>query len=267
MDPDNDLGEYLRARREAVAPQEVGLVVSSRARRVRGLRREEVAQLASISVEYYLRLEQGRERHPSSQVITALARALALDGASENFLRMLVEQRSPRPLITATVATLGRFIDTLRHPALAHDRVLEVVVINEAARALLPDVTTGVNLMRWAFLEPASRKLYVNWDELTQRLVSYLRAQAAVPSTDARLPGLVEELSTASTRFAELWRKHDVRTASAGINNLNHPRLGRIDIFFERLVYAGSTDPVILIYQAEAGSPSEAALARLLDNP
>jgi transcriptional regulator with XRE-family HTH domain len=267
MTPDNALGEYLRARREAVAPQEVGLMAGSRARRVRGLRREEVAQLAGISVEYYLRLEQGRERHPSSQVITALARALALDGASENFLRMLVEQRSTNPSTTVTVATVGRFIDGLRHPAIAHDRVLEVVAINAAARALLPDIAMGVNLVRWVFLEPAARELYLNWDDVTQRVVSYLRAQAAVPSTDARLPGLVDELSTVSPRFAELWRKHDVRPTSTGINNLNHPRVGRMDVFFERLVYAGSTDPVILVYQAEAGSPSEAALARLLERP
>jgi transcriptional regulator with XRE-family HTH domain len=267
MDSDNALGEYLRARRQAVIPEDLGAAVSRRTRRVPGLRREEVAQLAGISVEYYVRMEQGRERHPSVQVMAALAAALELDAASEEFLRRLVEPPTTRPTATVSGASLKRLIDGLPSPAFAHDRVLEVLESNALARALLPDFAPGTNLMRYAFLDPAAREFYLNWDEMTGRLVAYLRAQAAVPSVDPRLPELVAELSAQSDHFESLWGRHDVRPASTGVNRLHHPVVGRIDLSFDRLCYAGTSDPVILIYQAEPGSASALALARLPVNP
>jgi transcriptional regulator with XRE-family HTH domain len=264
---DNALGDYLRARREAVRPSDVGLRVDGNRRRVVGLRREEVAVLAGISAEYYLRLEQGRERHPSDQVIGALVRALHLGPSSEAFLHRLVHDRPERGGPTTgtpdEVERLALFVEALAAPAYVHDRVLEVVASNPAARSLSPAFRPGVNLMTAAFEDDALRELYVNHDEMTVRLVSYLRAQAAVPPLDPRLPGLVAGLSERSPRFASLWARQDVEARSSGVNRLLHPVVGPIELRFERLCTAGTDHPVVVVYHAERGTPSEAALALL----
>lgn len=264
---DNALGDYLRARRESLRPEDVGLAEDGRRRLVAGLRREEVAALAGISSEYYVRLEQGRERHPSEQVVAAIARALLLAPASEEFLHRLVRplpDRGYEPQQTREGAQrLAAFISALSTPALVHDRVLDVIVANPLAGALSPSFHAGVNLVEAAFLDPRLRSLYVNWEEMTARLVSYLRAQAATPPLDPRLPDLVAGLIDRSSRFAELWGRHDVGATASGVNLLSHPEVGPIELNFERLCFAGSDHPVIVVYHAEPGSVSEAALARL----
>jgi transcriptional regulator with XRE-family HTH domain len=264
---DNALGDYLRARREAVRPSDVGLRVDGNRRRVVGLRREEVAVLAGISAEYYLRLEQGRERHPSDQVIGGLALALNLGPSSEEFLHRLARDRRDRDGATTAPSDggghLGAFVDALAAPAFVHDRVLDVIASNGPARALCPAFRPGVNLMTAAFEDEALRRLYVNWEEMTVRLVSYLRAQAAVPPLDSRLPELVAGLSGRSPRFAELWARQDVEAHSSGVNRFDHPDVGLLELHFERLCTAGTEHPVVVVYHPEPGSPSEAALALL----
>lgn len=266
MDADNALGDYLRARRGLLMPADVGLPEGSRQRRVVGLRREEVAFLAGISPEYYLRLEQGRERHPSDQVLASIASALRLGTSSQEFLQRMVRPLPERGHDTSTAAELSArvydFVMSMRAPAFAHDRVLEVLVANPAARELSPSFVPGVNLIRAAFFDPALLLLYRNWDDMTSRLVSYLRAQAATPPLDSRLEELVTELRT-HERFTRLWARHDVGTAPSGVNSLNHPVLGDLELHYERLTYAGTDHPVIVTYYAPAGSASASALARL----
>ncbi|SDQ63491.1 Helix-turn-helix domain-containing protein [Curtobacterium sp. UNCCL20] len=261
---DNALGDYLRARRGAVRPSDVGLRVDGNRRRVVGLRREEVAVLAGISAEYYLRLEQGRERHPSDQVVRGLAVALLLGPSSEEFLHRLVRDRGrATDRAEAEAERLGVFVRALTAPAFVHDRVLGVVASNALARALSPAFSPGVNLMTAAFEDDALRDLYVNWEEMTVRLVSYLRVQAEAPPLDPRLPELVLALSERSPRFAALWARQDVDAPSSGVNRLEHPAVGPLELRFERLCVAGSDHPVVVVYHAEPGSQSEAALALL----
>lgn len=261
---DNPLGEYLRAKRGSALPADVGLRAGVRRRRVVGLRREEVALLAGISAEYYIRLEQGRERHPSAQVLTGIARALGLDRPSEDFLRGLAGHAPAGERLRTATADLPGFLESLsRTPAAAHDRVLEITASNALARAVAPGFVPGVNLVRAAFTSPAFKTLYLESDELSARLVSYLRAGAAAPPPDPRLGPLVDELSAASPEFAKLWAKHDVRPASTGTNRIRHAVHGTLTLHFERLCFAGSEDPVIVVYHADAGSETERVLARL----
>ncbi|WP_344203284.1 helix-turn-helix transcriptional regulator [Pseudolysinimonas kribbensis] len=262
---DGQLGEFLRARREAVHPADVGLETGVRRRRVPGLRREEVALRSGISAEYYIRLEQGRERRPSPRVVAALARALLLDHAAEDYLRLLAGlSRDPqgRPLTTSAdmAALVGSLAGT---PAFAHDRVLEVIESNPLARALSPVFSPGVNLMRAVFLDSRLGELYLNLDEMRMRLVAYLRLQAAAPPQDPRLAPLVAELSDASPDFAALWARHDVTPASSGVNRIHHRLVGDFELRFERLCFAGSDDPVLVIYHAAPGTPGETALREL----
>ena len=265
---DNALGEYLRARRELLRPSDLGLVETGPPRRVIGLRREEVAILAGISTDYYLRLEQGRDVSPSEQVIAALARALRLGPASEEFLHRIVRPLPDRGYAgrhnPESADRISAFVAALTTPAFAHDRVLDVIVSNGPARAISPSFVPGVNLITAAFLDPDLRRLYENWEEMTGRLVSYLRAQAVTPPLDPRLPALVDGLAERSSRFAELWARQEVGASSSGVNQLNHPLAGRLKLNFERVCFAGTDHPVILIYHADPGSQSQVALTTLL---
>ena len=264
---DNALGDYLRARRESLRPGDVGLKDDGRRRLVAGLRREEVASLSGISPDYYLRLEQGRERHPSGQVIAALSRALLLGPSSEEFLHRLVRPLPDRGHARDGSGDPGRltaFVHGLTTPAYAHDRVLEVLVANRQATALSPSFAPGVNLLEAVFVDPGIRRIYRDWEEMTVRMVSYLRAQAATPPYDERLPALVADVSARSARFAELWARQEVGAVSTGRNRLDHPVAGPLEVNYERLCFAGTDHPVIIFYHADRGSPSEAALDRLL---
>ena len=164
----NALGDYLRARREQVRPEDVGLVPGAR-RRVAGLRREELAMLAGISAEYYLRLERGRDTNPSAQIIEALARALRLDVKATQHLHELasptgvgyVRSRKQRAY------ALAKVIDQFLIPAIVANKYLDVLAANPLARALSPEFTPGQNFLRWRLFDPAARELYVDWDEAT----------------------------------------------------------------------------------------------------
>lgn len=254
------LGDYLRVRRERLRPGDVGLPAGTR-RRVPGLRREEVALLAGISVEYYLRLEQGRDRHPSDQVVDALAGALRLDADAAAYLRELarpapaVRRRPLRPeRVSPGVRTLiGNWATT---PALVHGRYMTTLAANPMAVALNPYFAPGVNSLRAAFLEPEMREFYRDWDDMTAKAVAYLRSVIGRALDDPRLVELIGELSLRSERFRVLWARQDVRLKTSGVSRLLHPQVGPLDLRYEKLALPGAPGQMLVTYHAEPGSPS-----------
>jgi transcriptional regulator with XRE-family HTH domain len=260
----NALGDYLRARRGQVRPEDVGLVQGAR-RRVQGLRREELATLAGISSDYYLRLEQGRDKNPSAQVLDALARALLLDiKATEHLHQLAVASGSHRDHAYVETVTDGvdELIEQFAMPAIVASRCLDVLAANSIARALSPGLTPGENFLRWRLLEPAARDFYVDWDEATDVAVSGLREAAASDPTDPRLRSVIDELLAASERFRELWARADVGYR-VGIMHMRHPKVGDLHLQRNRFNIPHSGGQHLLIYRAEPGSESAAALDAL----
>ncbi|MFC5261942.1 helix-turn-helix transcriptional regulator [Kribbella qitaiheensis] len=263
----SNLGEYLKVRRERLRPEDVGLPSGSR-RRVPGLRREEVALLAGISVEYYLRLEQGRDQHPSEQVLESLARALQLDNDAEIYLKKLANPAKParrRPSRPEHVsAGVSGLIDSWpTTPALVHGRYMTTLAANSMAIALSPFFAPGVNILRAAFLEPEMRELYRDWDEMTAKAVAYLRSVIVPVMDDPRVMELIGELSLHSDRFRTLWARQDVRQKTSGRTRLNHPQVGELDLHYEKLALPGAPGQMLITYHAEVGSPSHEKLELL----
>jgi transcriptional regulator with XRE-family HTH domain len=264
--PSSRLGDYLRARRVLVQPQDVGISVGMERRRVDGLRREEVAILAGISTEYYLRLEQGREVHPSDQVLDALARALQLDEVARAYLQELAQRPAPVPTddSDAVQDQVQSLIDSWPlTAAVVHNRYIDVLASNPLARALSPNFRAGVNNLVSLLTDPADRELHEGWEALTERSVALLRSMFGQRGDDPRLRALVDELSTRSDRFRELWDRNDVVRVSTGIHVLRHPIVGLLTVNFERLPLVGTDGHSIFLYHAEPGTPTAQALATL----
>jgi len=260
----NALGDYLRARRDRVRPEDAGLAAGDR-RRVPGLRREELAMLAGISADYYLRLEQGRDQHPSAQVLDALAAALQLDPAAAAHLHALASPRArrpPRPRAERVPAGIRQLIDQLPLPAFVTGRHLDVLAANALARALSPTFTPGRNVLRELFLDPAARELHRDWERATASLVGGLRERAGADA-DERLATLVGELSIRSERFAALWARADVGHRGDGSDHLVHPMVGELQLRLEKLDLAAADGQQLVIYHAAPGSASAQALALL----
>jgi transcriptional regulator with XRE-family HTH domain len=260
----NALGDYLRARREQVQPEEVGLVAGSR-RRVAGLRREELALLAGISSDYYLRLEQGRDKNPSPQVLDALARALRLDVKATEYLHQLASPTAGRrDASRAEVAADGieELIAQFAMPAIVVSRCLDVLAANALARALSPGFAPGQNFLRWRLSEPAARDFFVDWDEATDVAVSGLREAAGSDPEDPRLRTLIDELSAASLRFRELWARADVGYR-VGVIHMRHPVVGDLYLRRNRFNIPHSGGQHMLTYRADPGSDSAKALDTL----
>jgi transcriptional regulator with XRE-family HTH domain len=255
------IGEFLRARRELLQPEDVGVAVSTR-RRVSGLRRDELAMLAGISTEYYTRLEQGRDQHPSPQVLDALARALQLDDDGTAHLHRLAtpKRRSVRAerihpslqqLLTSWQAT----------PAYISGRYTDVLAANPLATALSPVFHPGRNIVHAAFLDPEFAKLNDDHAAGLKRVVAALRAQAGPDVDDPRLIELVGERSVRSDAFRRLWVRHDVRPFTArGVHGFTHPQVGRLTLAFDKFYVAGAEGQLLVVYHAEPGSASEQAL-------
>ncbi|KQM82003.1 helix-turn-helix transcriptional regulator [Agromyces sp. Leaf222] len=266
MSSDTPLGGYLRARRVRVRPEDVGIPVGAEQRRVDGLRREEVAVLAGISTEYYLRLEQGRESNPSAQVLDALARALRLDAAARAYLHELAQRPSAVPVHGGDLVQphVQWLIDSWPcTAAVIHNRYIDVLASNALARALSPNYRVGVNNLRSLLTDPADRALHEGWDGLTARSVALFRSMFGVRPGDARLGSLVDELTSSSARFRELWARNDVVQVTDGVHSLQHPDVGALTLHFMRLPLAGTDGHTVYLYQAEPGSPSAEALAAL----
>jgi transcriptional regulator with XRE-family HTH domain len=259
----NALGDYLRARREQLRPDDVGLAAGSR-RRVPGLRREEVATLAGISSAYYLRLEQGNDTHPSGQVVEALALALRLDRKGTEYLHRLASATGNRPsqsTVESVTQRLRQLVDQMPFPAMVLNRYLDVLAANQCVRAMTASATPGRNRMCSVFLDPAARELWVNWDELTDIAVCEFR-EAAGDLDDPRMHALFDELSAGSERFRELWARADVGH-STGIVHMRHPDVGDLRLHRTRLDVPHSGGQLLLMYHAEPGSESAKGLEAL----
>jgi transcriptional regulator with XRE-family HTH domain len=267
MDSDNPLGRFLRARRALVQPQDTGLPAGTR-RRVAGLRREEVAVLAGVSTDYYVRLEQGRERHPSAQVIDALARALGLDEEAVDHLNRLarpVAGASRPPAWPERVSpVLLRMMEGWHStPAVVLGRCLTVLAHNALGRALFAGHTHSGDLLRLVFLDPDGRQFYPDWERVAVNTVAGLRSAAGTDHDDPRLIAAVGELSLKSEEFRRLWARHDIRQKTRETKCFRHPLVGELTLDYESLTVNSAPGQQLVVYQAEAGSPSEQALSLL----
>jgi transcriptional regulator with XRE-family HTH domain len=263
----NTLGEYLRARRELVDPRDADLRVAG-VRRTPGLRREEVATLAGISADYYLRLEQGRDRHPSPQVLEALARVFGLDATATEYLLSLTAPRPGRPRRAGarqeTVpAGIRQLLGALSLPAFVESRVFDVLAANGLATALSPGIRPGENRLRSMFLDPAERDLYPDWDRAVGGMVGSFRASIGTDNDDPHVAQLVGELSLASEPFRKLWARHDVKALAGAPVRMCHPEAGELALRREKLPIGDSGGQLLVIYHAEPGSETAAALAAL----
>ncbi|WP_330249813.1 helix-turn-helix transcriptional regulator [Nocardia sp. NBC_00565] len=267
MDSANQLGVFLRARRELARPEEFGLPGGGQ-RRVAGLRREEVALLAGMSADYYVRLEQGRDKHPSEQVVVALARVFALDEEGMAHLRELARpttrrkrtSRRPERVAPGLLRLMAAWPNT---PALVLGRYMDVLAANPLATAVNSCSAPGVNMVRAIFLDPQARDCYVDWPTIAADTVASLRATAGADLDDPRLTELVGELSLKSEDFRRLWARHDVRVKTAGIKHFRNPFVGELILSYETLTVNGAPGQILIAYHAEPGSPAERALALL----
>src|SRR6201995_5149692 len=263
----NALGRYLRVRRALARPDAAG-VPGQGNRRVPGLRREEVAFLAGVSSDYYVRLEQGRDRHPSDQVVLAIARALQLDEDATAYLLELAKPpipRSKRNRRPEKVSDgMGTVISSWALPAAyGHGMYMNILAANTLATALCPFITPGRNAILDAFTEPEMRELRPDWDAMTAQVVPHLRSIAGADTGDPRLVELVGELSLRSERFRTLWARQDVKHKSTGTSLFNHPQVGPLALNYERLLIPGSGMQALVTYHAQPGSDSEERLRPL----
>lgn len=268
MNPDTELGSFLRTRRAQVAPDSD----AGPRRRVHGLRREEVAVIAGVSTDYYTRLEQGRHRRPSESVLRALAGALRLDELETRHLldlaRSVAGRDSAHPTSQVVRASLHQLLASFtEHPAFVRGRRTEVLAMNPLAAFLLADLPARPagqrSLIRWAFLEPEAHTRYVDWENVASSMVGTLRLDAGRYPHDPLLAQLVEELSQHSAKFRSWWADHRVVERRDGLKRLDHPLVGRIDIHYEALDVTGAQGQTLFIYTTEPGSESQAKLRTL----
>jgi transcriptional regulator with XRE-family HTH domain len=266
MSEDRLLGDYLRARRELVQPDSVGLPVNG-VRRVTGLRREEVAMLAGISADYSLRLEQGRDRNPSTQILEALARVLQLDQAATDYLFGLATaqplQRRRRPKRESVPSGIRQLLDVVGLPAFVEGRYFDVLVANGLACALSPNLQAGNNRLRAVFLDPGEKALYPDWDQATAGLVAGFRRSVGSDVDDPGFVQLVGELSLGSERFRQLWARHDVHALEGAPVRLDHPQVGHLTLGREKLAIGGVEGQLLVVYHAQPGTSSAEKLALL----
>ncbi|MFF7209797.1 helix-turn-helix transcriptional regulator [Streptomyces sp. NPDC008238] len=269
-----ELSDFLRSRRARVAPEQAG-VVPGASRRVPGLRREEVAFSAGLSVDYYIRLERGRVGNASEAVLEAVARALRLDDTERAHLFHLARPgsvvRASRPEVPRRVrpgahALLEVLADT---PAMILDGRMDVLALNRMARAMFVDFEAipvrERNLAMFVFLDPAARELFIDWEMAARMVVAGLHLYAGRNPDDPRLNELIGHLSATDADFDRWWSAHDVEEFSHGTRRYRHPLLGEVVLDYETLVFPGDPDQWLYICTAPPGSPSSAALHSLAD--
>ncbi|WP_460398402.1 helix-turn-helix domain-containing protein [Actinophytocola sediminis] len=270
----NDLGGFLRSRRERLTPAEVGIVPGGTPRRVPGLRREELAELAGVSVGYYTRLEQGVSASASDAVIDALAMALRLEPAEHDHLRVLAGPRRPtrprarrsrlRPSVGDLLAALAGT------PAVVIDHRAEVLAWNRLGHALLaghvdldaPDTRIRPNIARMLFLDPHHRALYRDWQAKALVTVAALQQAVARYPADQQLHQLVGALAVDSREFARMWARRPVRTCAYSVREFDHPVVGRLSLANETVTLPDD-DQQLGLFHARAGTPDADALALL----
>jgi transcriptional regulator with XRE-family HTH domain len=275
MDERRQIQDFLVSRRARITPQQAGLSVPQRGRRVPGLRREEVATLAGVSVDYYNRLERGSLAAASDGVLDAIAGVLQLDDVEREHLFHLARagrttaRHRPRRTATVSVApAVQTVLDALVGvPAMVRTSTLDLVATNHLARALyapmLRDPRRPANLARFLFLDPAARDFWVDWLEVADDLVGHLQAAAGRDPHDRALTELVGELSTRSEDFRVLWARRDVRARPRGVKRIQHPVVGRLDLQYEVMHLVAEHDLTLVAYTAEAGTTSHDNLSLL----
>ncbi|WKD31129.1 helix-turn-helix transcriptional regulator [Streptomyces xanthophaeus] len=271
-----NMGEFLRTRRALLHPEDVALPDFGGRRRVAGLRREEIAQLAGVSVDYYTRMEQGRVPNPSGAVLDALARALRLDGDATRHLHRLARPQSSARSVPRRQAQpqhvrpmLQRLLDDLVDiPAMVMGRRMDVLAWNAAAVALFGDYAAldraERNIARITFLDETSRELYADWPSCARGNVAYLHLDAGRHPDDPQLASLIGELSMKSADFRRWWAEHPVQDKTSGTKRFHHPVVGDLELAYETLRAADDPDQALITYAAEPGSPSHDALRVLL---
>jgi transcriptional regulator with XRE-family HTH domain len=271
-----ELGEFLKRRRAELTPAQVGLPEHGHTqRRVQGLRREEVAQLAAISTDYYMRIEQGRLA-PSAQVLEALARELRLDGDQRSYVEGLVAQagrperratsrRPSRPTVHPhLLRLLAQLTDT---PAIVFGPRLDILAWNPLAAALLCDFAAVPekerNYVRMVFTDSVMREIYPEWEDVARTCVEVLRMEAGTNPSDPALAALVGELSVADEHFRTWWAEHRVAHQDFGSKRIAHPVVGELTLDWDTFRYAGAPEQQLVLWSAESGTPAAERLGRL----
>lgn len=278
MDKKAEISTFLKSRRGRITPEQAGLP-SYGARRVPGLRRNEVATLAGVSVEYYTRLERGNLGGVSDSVLDALADALRLDDTERRHLFALARtanttsrrvRKSP-PVGASVRPSVARIVHGMPDmPAFVRNNRFDILAVNALGRALHLewfDSALGepVNSVRFVFLDARARRFYTDWERVARQGVGALRVQAAETPYDRALSNLIGELSTRSDDFRTLWAAQDVHIYNEGIKRFRHPVIGDLELVHEALDVVGDTGLSLTVYSAEPGTPSEDSL-KLLAN-
>lgn len=275
MDNRAEVRDFLMSRRARVTPQQVGVETYGDRRRVEGLRREEVARLAGVSVDYYTRLERGNLKGVSDAVLEAIARALMLDRAEHDHLFDLARTANPvgiAPRVThgdtSVRPELQYLLDAItKAPAFIQNNRMDMVAANLLGAAMYSPILTGssedANFARHIFLDETSHDFYPDWDRAAWTNVTMLRREAGRNPHDRRLHGLIGELSTRSDVFRELWAAHDVRRHYAGQKQFRHPVVGGLELNYQTLELDGDPGLAMTVYTATPGSPTEESLGLL----
>ncbi|BBC38514.1 XRE family transcriptional regulator [Streptomyces graminofaciens] len=274
MSTESDIREFLASRRAKITPQRAGLPAYGSNRRVKGLRREEVAMLAGVSVDYYVRLERGHIAGASEEVLDAVAHALQLDEAERAHLydlarsaakRPVRRKRARGPLPDSVLRVLHSMTDS---PAFIRNGRLDILATNPLGRALysplFPDLATGqVNIARFQFLDPAGRDFFPDWEQSLNTTVSLLRTEAGRAPHDSELTQLIGELVTRSEEFRTAWAKHNVRLHHTGRKLFRHPAVGVITLDFDAMELPAQPGLTLTAYSAVPGTPDYEALQLL----
>jgi hypothetical protein len=272
MDYRAETRDFLTTRRARITPEQAGLPAYGTSRRVPGLRREEAAMLAGVSVDYYTRLERGNLSGVSDSALDALVRALHLDEAERDHLYDLARQANASPRARAArrrpTASLRPAVQQLLDamtsaPAYVRNGRLDILGANHLAHAVFAPVfqTTGrANLARFVFLDPASQNFYRDWEQLAEDVVALLRSEAGRNPYDKDMTDLIGELSTRSDRFRTWWAAHDVRLHRSGVKRLHHPLVGDLTLTYESMDLTTDQGLRLNAYSAPPGSPDQDAL-------
>lgn len=274
MSEGTELGRFLRARRGQIRPQDVGLPVGTGIRRTPGLRREELATLAGVSIDYYTRLERGRETRPSPAVVAALGEALQLSDDALQRLHELVALaagRTPAPSpdpARAVRESVRALLESLRpSPAYVVSRTNDLLAANRPGLRLFPGITDWPrerrNVTRYMFLHPMGRSLYRDWEKMAAHSAAHLRAMAGADPDMPELAQLVGELVVKSPEFARLWERYDVRARGGGQKHFQHPEVGAMCLTFEVMAIFRTDGQRLVTYQAPPGTPDHDALLLL----
>jgi transcriptional regulator with XRE-family HTH domain len=272
MDATSQIREFLTSRRARIGPDAAGLPSQARRRRVEGLRRDEVAMLAGISVEYYTRLERGNAAGVSREVLDAVSDALQLDEAERVHLADLVRNarptRAPRRSTTQRVRPgVQRVLDVIDAPAIVRNGRLDVLAANRLGRAIyapmFDSTETPTNFARYAFLDPSAPEFFGSWDSACADCVGLLRAEVGRDLHGRELTDLIGQLSTRSEEFRVQWARHDVRLHRRGPKILHHPLVGEVSLHQESFTLPGDSSLMLAVYNPEPGSGSDDAIHML----